>query len=91
MYSGLIDASGNLELYDGHLRFIDATGNLVVDRMEAEDFENYVGEATVPHSFLKAPYFKPAGYPDGVFRVGPLARLNVVARCGTEAGGRRVH
>ncbi|HET6194724.1 MAG TPA: nickel-dependent hydrogenase large subunit, partial [Acetobacteraceae bacterium] len=45
----------------------------------------YVGEATVPHSFLKAPYFKPAGYPDGVFRVGPLARLNVVARCGTEA------
>jgi NAD-reducing hydrogenase large subunit len=84
MYSGLIDGSGNLELYDGHLRFIDADGNVVVDRMEAEDFEHYVGEATVPHSFLKAPYFKQAGYPDGVFRVGPLARLNVVARCGTE-------
>jgi NAD-reducing hydrogenase large subunit len=84
MYSGLIDGSGNLELYDGHLRFVDAAGNVVVDRMEAEDFENYVGEATVPHSFLKAPYFKQAGYPDGVFRVGPLARLNVVARCGTE-------
>ena len=46
--------------------------------------EHYVGEATVPHSFLKAPYFKQAGYPDGIFRVGPLARLNVVARCGTE-------
>lgn len=84
MYSGLIDGSGNLELYDGHLRFIDAAGNVVVDRMEAEDFEQYVGEATVPHSFLKAPYFKQAGYPDGVFRVGPLARLNIVARCGTE-------
>ncbi len=84
MYAGLIDGSGNLELYDGHLRFIDAAGNVVVDRMETEDFEQYVGEATVPHSFLKAPYFKQAGYPDGVFRVGPLARLNIVARCGTE-------
>jgi len=85
MYAGLVDAHDNLELYDGHLRFTDAAGNPVVDRMPAEEFEQYVGEATVPHSFLKAPYFKPAGYPDGVFRVGPLARLNVVARCGTEA------
>jgi NAD-reducing hydrogenase large subunit len=84
MYCGLIDGSSNLELYDGHLRFIDAEGNVVVDRIAAEDFEHYVGEATVPHSFLKAPYFRDAGYPDGVFRVGPLARLNVVARCGTE-------
>jgi NAD-reducing hydrogenase large subunit len=84
MYSGLINGSGNLELYDGDLRFVDAAGNVVVDRMAAEDFEHYVGEATVPHSFLKAPYFKQVGYPDGVFRVGPLARLNVVARCGTE-------
>ncbi|HEY2621440.1 MAG TPA: Ni/Fe hydrogenase subunit alpha [Acetobacteraceae bacterium] len=85
MYSGLIDDSGNLQLYDGHLRFIDAAGKVVVDRMPAQDFEQFVGEATVAHSFLKAPYFRQLGYPDGVFRVGPLARLNVVARCGTEA------
>ncbi|HET7883668.1 MAG TPA: Ni/Fe hydrogenase subunit alpha, partial [Acetobacteraceae bacterium] len=85
MYAGLVGAHDNLELYDGHLRFTDADGKVVVDRMEAEDFEQYVGEATVPHSFLKAPYFRQGGYPDGVFRVGPLARLNVVARCGTEA------
>jgi NAD-reducing hydrogenase large subunit len=39
----------------------------------------------VPHSFLKAPYFRPQGFPGGIFRVGPLARLNIVARCGTEA------
>jgi NAD-reducing hydrogenase large subunit len=84
MYAGLIDRGGNLELYDGHLRFIDAAGNVVVDRIATEDFEQYVGEATVPYSFLKAPYFRPAGFPEGVFRVGPLARLNIVARCGTE-------
>jgi NAD-reducing hydrogenase large subunit len=85
MYSGLIDEGGNLQLYDGDLRFIDAAGKVVVDRMAAQDFEQFVGEATVPHSFLKAPYFRQLGYPDGVFRVGPLARLNIVARCGTEA------
>jgi NAD-reducing hydrogenase large subunit len=32
---------------------------------------------------LKAPYYKPLGYPDGIYRVGPLARLNVADRCGT--------
>ena len=28
-------------------------------------------------SYLKSPYYKPLGYPDGIYRVGPLARLNV--------------
>jgi NAD-reducing hydrogenase large subunit len=32
---------------------------------------------------MKFPYYKPAGYPGGVYRVGPLARLNVSSRCGT--------
>ena len=38
-------------------------------------------------SYLKAPYFKPLGYPAGVYRVGPLARLNV-AEALRHAGGR---
>ena len=85
MYAGLVDDHDNMQLYDGGLRFVDAAGETVVDRMAAEDYQQYIGEATVPRSFLKAPYFKPRGYPDGTYRVGPLARLNVVARCGTEA------
>ena len=32
---------------------------------------------------LKSPYFRPLGYPGGVYRVGPLARLNVCNRMGT--------
>src|SRR5271169_4755442 len=88
MYAGLVDDHDNMQLYDGGLRFVDATGDTVVDRMAAEDYQQYIGEATVPRSFLKAPYFKPRGYPDGTYRVGPLARLNVVARCGTEAADR---
>jgi NAD-reducing hydrogenase large subunit len=85
MYAGLVDDHDNLQLYDGGLRFVDAAGNVVVERMPAHDYATYVGEAMVPHSFLKSPYFKPIGFPEGIYRVGPLARLNVVARCGTPA------
>lgn len=83
MYAGLVDDSGNLQLYDGGLRFVDATGKVVVDRMAAQDYQQYIGEAAVPSSYLKAPYFKPLGFPSGIYRVGPLARLNVADRCGT--------
>ena len=70
MYAGLVDDHDNMQLYDGGLRFVDAAGETVVDRMAAEDYQQYIGEATVPRSFLKAPYFKPRGYPDGTYRVG---------------------
>src|SRR5690606_27069760 len=36
-----------------------------------------------PWSYLKFPYYKPLGYPAGTYRVGPLARLNLINRCGT--------
>jgi len=81
--AGLTDADGNLQLYDGGMRFVDASGNIVVDQMAPQDYQQYIGEATMPFSYLKAPYFKPLGFPNGVYRVGPLARLNAASRCGT--------
>jgi NAD-reducing hydrogenase large subunit len=81
--AGLTDADGNLQLYDGGMRFVDASGNIVVDQMAPQDYQQYIGEATMPYSYLKAPYFKPLGFPGGVYRVGPLARLNAAMRCGT--------
>jgi NAD-reducing hydrogenase large subunit len=83
MYAGLVDAGGGLQLYDGDLRFTGAEGQVVVAAMPAGEYSRYIGEATLPHSYLKAPYFKPLGYPEGVYRVGPLARLNVATHCGT--------
>jgi NAD-reducing hydrogenase large subunit len=44
---------------------------------------NYIGEAVEPWSYMKFPYYKPLGYPDGMYRVGPLARLNVCTNIGT--------
>jgi len=75
MYAGLVDAAGGLQLYDG----------AIVETVPAERYASFIGEAAVRDSFLKAPYFKPRGYPDGIYRVGPLARLNVADRCGTPA------
>ncbi len=83
LYAGLVDAGGGLQLYDGSVRFVGADGKVAVEAMPAEDYRRYIGEASVPSSYLKAPYFKPLGYPEGVYRVGPLARLNVATHCGT--------
>lgn len=77
MFLGLVSPQGNLEHVYGKLRFIDAKGNIVVDQIEAADYQTYIGEATEDFSFMKSPYFKPAGYPDGMYRCGPAARLNV--------------
>ncbi len=85
MYAGLVDKGGNLQLYDGGLRFRSAIGEIVEDHITAEDYPSWIAEASLHESYLKAPYFKPKGLSDGVYRVGPLARLNVANQCGTPA------
>jgi NAD-reducing hydrogenase large subunit len=83
MYAGLVDAKGNLQLYEGALRFRAADGAIVEDQIAAGDYANFIGETSLRESYLKAPYFIPKGVANGVYRVGPLARLNVAERCGT--------
>ncbi len=83
MYAGMVDPAGALQLYDGALRFRDAGGAVVADQVPAAKYADYIGEAALPTSYLKAPYFKPIGYPSGTYRVGPMARLNAADSCGT--------
>jgi NAD-reducing hydrogenase large subunit len=83
MYAGLVDPKGNLQLYDGGLRFRKASGEIVEDYVPADEYSNYIGEASLRESYLKAPFFKPLGYPSGIYRVGPLGRLNAANQCGT--------
>ncbi len=83
MYAGLVDAKGNLQLYDGCLRFVDADGQVAADQVAPKRYADYIGEAALPTSYLKAPYYKPLGFPSGVYRVGPLGRLNACDQCGT--------
>lgn len=84
LFLGLSGSDGQLEYYDGLVRIIDADGATLVDRLDPADYADFIGEAVEPWTYLKFPYYKPQGYPDGMYRVGPLARLNLAARCGTE-------
>ena len=83
MYAGLVDRHGNLQLYDGLIRFRNAEGDIAQDGIPSEEYADYIGEATLRDSYLKAPFYKPGDYPNGMYRVGPLARLNTADQIGT--------
>jgi NAD-reducing hydrogenase large subunit len=83
LFMGLIGPNGEWEHHGGKLRFTDSQGGIVADQIDAQDFKKYIGEATEPTSYLKSPYYKPLGYPGGMYRVGPLARLNICKNIGT--------
>src|ERR1019366_9487441 len=90
MCAGLVNRAGGLEWYDGQLKFKDAEGGTVAAGIPAADYAKYIGEAGLRDSYLKAPYFKPQGYPAGIYRVGPMARLNVAEQLGTPVADREL-
>jgi NAD-reducing hydrogenase large subunit len=83
LHLGLVTAAGDWETSDGKLRICDAAGAVLVDEPNMRNYHKYIGEAVEKDSYLKSPYYKPHGYPNGVYRVGPLARLNICERMGT--------
>jgi NAD-reducing hydrogenase large subunit len=80
---GLVEPDGTWEHHGGKLRFVDSSGSIIADQIDAQNYRDYIGEATQETSYLKSPYYKPLGFPDGMYRVGPLARLNVAEQMGT--------
>lgn len=82
-YLGLVTAEGGLEFYDGKLRFRDADGKTPEDGRDPADYLSIISEATEQWSYLKFPFYRPLGYPNGAYRVGPLGRLNVIDRIDT--------
>jgi NAD-reducing hydrogenase large subunit len=83
LYMSLVGDDNQFETYDGKLSLIDSSGHAVIDRMPAEDYKSILGEQVSTDSYLKSPYYKPLGYPAGLYRVGPLARLHIASRFGT--------
>jgi NAD-reducing hydrogenase large subunit len=74
---GLVSKDGGLEYYDGFLRIQDGNGNTIADKLDPRQYQTYFGEAAESWSYLKFPYYKPFDYPRGMYRVGPLARVNI--------------
>lgn len=83
LFMGLITGNERPGYYEGKLRFMDATGKIVADNLDPARYREFMGEEVESFSYLKSPYYKPLGYPAGIYRVGPLARLNLSERCGT--------
>lgn len=73
-YLGLVN-KGNLELYDGPLRLVDHNGKRLAE-FPVKDYLKYIGEHITDYSYLKFPFYRPRGWPKGMYRVGPLSRIN---------------
>ncbi len=83
LFLSLVTPQGALEHYDGLLRVKDAQGRILEDMVPPLEYERLIGEAVEDFSYMKFPYYRPQGYPQGIYRVGPLARLNNATTCGT--------
>lgn len=90
LFAGLVNSDGGLDYYDGHLRIVDSHGRIIEDGLSAEGFLARVHEGEETWSYLKFPYYAPLGPEKGMYRVGPLARLNVCDFAGTPRADREL-
>jgi NAD-reducing hydrogenase large subunit len=82
LFMGLVASDGTWEHHGGKLRFTDSSGSIIADQIDAQNYLDYIGESVQGTSYLKSPYYKPLGFSEGMYRVGPLARLNVCQHMG---------
>ena len=82
-YMGMVDTNNRVNFYDGDIRVVDAQGKEVA-KFKPAQYVEYIGEHTEPWSYLKFPFLRKVGWKglvegedSGIYRVAPLARLNV--------------
>ena len=82
-YMGLVDGNNKVNFYDGQIRVVDPNGKEYV-KFKAQDYLNHIREHVEPWTYVKFAYLKNVGWKgfvdgedSGVYRVAPLARLNV--------------
>ncbi len=86
---GLVDDNNQLNFYDGKIRVVSPKGKEVY-KFSAQDYLSYIKEKVYEWSYVKFPYLYQIGWKgledgeeSGIYRVGPLARLNVSDRLAT--------
>jgi F420-non-reducing hydrogenase large subunit len=82
-YMGLVDENNRTTFYDGTVRVVDQKGKEYV-KFHPRDYDQYIGEWVEPWTYIKLNHLKQLGWhglKDGegtsLYRVAPLARLNV--------------
>jgi NAD-reducing hydrogenase large subunit len=74
-YLSMVDENNAVQLYDGKIRLVDQNRQ-ELDMFDGRKYLDYIAEHVEPWTYLKYPYYKKLGWPGGVYRVGPLGRLN---------------
>jgi F420-non-reducing hydrogenase large subunit len=82
-YMGLVDENKKLNFYEGKLRVVDPRGAEYA-LFDPHDYIQYIGEWVEPWTYVRLTHLRKVGWSgliegDGtsLYRVGPLARLNV--------------
>ena len=83
LFLALAREDGRWTCWDGTIRVVGSDGGVVARDLAADDYSQFIAEVVEPDSMLKSPVYRPLGYPAGLYRVGPLARLNVCQMIGT--------
>ena len=81
-YMGLVDDHNKVNFYNGKIRVVNPSGSEFV-KFEAKDYLNHIAEHVEEWTYVKFPYLKKVGWKgfvdgleSGLYRVGPLGRLN---------------
>ncbi|MHA1588937.1 MAG: Ni/Fe hydrogenase subunit alpha [Candidatus Thorarchaeota archaeon] len=80
-YLGLTN-NGTHDIYDGKIRVMDPEGK-IVENFKPSEYTKYYGEHVAKHSYATHIYYKPVGYPEGIWRANTLARCNVADKMAT--------
>jgi len=82
-YMGLVDENNKVNFYDGQIRVVDPNGKEYV-KFKPQDYLQHIREHVEPWTYVRFSFLKNIGWKgfvdgkeSGVFRVAPLARLNV--------------
>ncbi|MGB9134360.1 MAG: Ni/Fe hydrogenase subunit alpha [Candidatus Bathyarchaeia archaeon] len=81
-YMGTVDEKNKVNFYDGKVRVVDPGGKEFV-KFSPSEYLDIIEEHVEPWTYVKLPYLKKVGWKgfidgaeSGVYRVGPLGRLN---------------
>ena len=89
-YMGTVDENNKVNFYDGDVRIVDPEGKEFL-KFKPSEYLEVIEEHVEPWTYVKLPYLKKVGWrglvdgpESGVYRVGPLGRLNAADGMATQ-------
>lgn len=83
LFMALANEDGTLEHYDGLIALVGSDPHFAPRSFPPARYGEFITEQAEDWTYLKSPYYAPMGRTEGMYRVGPLARLLVARQAGT--------